>query len=155
MIKLRCPYCNYEESRVVDSRPTDDGEKIKRRRECLKCSKRFTTYEIIETFPLIVIKKDKSREAFDRNKLLTGLLKACEKRSIPLSELEKAVDNIELIFQNNFEKEISSQSIGEYVMEALKNIDKVAYIRFASVYRQFDDVDHFMNELKNLLKEKQ
>ncbi|MDQ5983284.1 MAG: Transcriptional repressor NrdR [Eubacteriales bacterium SKADARSKE-1] len=152
---MRCPYCNYEESRVIDSRPTDDGEKIKRRRECLKCSKRFTTYEIIETFPLVVVKKDKSREAFDRNKLLTGLLKACEKRSIPLSELEKIVDNIEVTFQNSFEKEISSQLIGEYVMDSLKNVDKVAYIRFASVYRQFDDVDHFMHELKNLLKEKQ
>ena len=155
MIKLRCPYCNNEESRVVDSRPTDDGEKIKRRRECLKCSKRFTTYEIIETCPLVVIKKDKSRESFDRNKLLTGLLKSCEKRSIPFSVLEKIVEDIETNFQNSFEREIDSRLIGEYVMDALKSIDKVAYIRFASVYRQFDDIDHFMNELKNLLKEKQ
>lgn len=151
---MRCPHCNYVESRVIDSRPTDDGKKIKRRRECLSCLKRFTTYEIIETFPLVIIKKDKSREAFDRNKLLKGLLKACEKRSISLSTLEKVVDNIETIFQNSFEKEIDSQLVGEYVMDALKNIDKVAYIRFASVYRQFDDVDNFMSELKNLLTEK-
>lgn len=154
MINLRCPHCNYVESRVIDSRPTDDGKKIKRRRECLSCLKRFTTYEIIETFPLVIVKKDKSREAFDRNKLLKGLLKACEKRSISLSTLEKAVDNIESIFQNSFEKEIDSGLLGEYVMDALKNIDKVAYIRFASVYRQFDDVDNFMSELKSLLKEK-
>ncbi len=151
---MKCPYCSFEESKVIDSRPTDDGEKIRRRRECLKCSRRFTTYEIVEVLPIIVIKKDKSREAFDRNKLLNGLLKACEKRPISINQLEKAVCVIERELQNSLDREVSSKLIGELVMDALKSIDKVAYVRFASVYRQFDDVDNFMQELKQLLSEK-
>lgn len=151
---MKCPYCSFEESKVIDSRPTDDGEKIRRRRECLKCSRRFTTYEIVEVLPIIVIKKDKSREAFDRNKLLNGLLKACEKRPISINQLEKAVCDIERELQNSLDREVSSKLIGELVMNALKSIDKVAYVRFASVYRQFDDVDNFMQELKQLLSEK-
>ncbi len=151
---MKCPYCSFEESKVIDSRPTDDGEKIRRRRECLKCSRRFTTYEIVEVLPIIVIKKDKSREAFDRNKLLNGLLKACEKRQISINQLEKAVCDIERELQNSLDREVSSKLIGELVMDALKSIDKVAYVRFASVYRQFDDVDNFMQELKQLLSEK-
>ena len=151
---MKCPYCSFEESKVIDSRPTDDGEKIRRRRECLKCSRRFTTYEIVEVLPIIVIKKDKSREAFDRNKLLNGLLKACEKRPISINQLEKAVCDIERELQNSLDREVSSKLIGELVMDALKSIDKVAYVRFASVYRQFDDVDNFMQELKQLLSEK-
>ena len=151
---MKCIYCGNEESKVIDSRPTDDGEKIRRRRECLKCSRRFTTYEIVEVLPIIVIKKDKSREAFDRNKLLNGLLKACEKRPISINQLEKAVCDIERELQNSLDREVSSKLIGELVMDALKSIDKVAYVRFASVYRQFDDVDNFMQELKQLLSEK-
>lgn len=151
---MKCPYCGYEESKVIDSRPTEDGEKIRRRRECLKCVKRFTTYEMIENVPIIVVKKDNDREQFSRNKLLKGLIKACEKRPIPLETLENTVNCIEKELQNNFEKEITTSTIGELVMEKLKNIDKVAYIRFASVYREFDDVDNFMNELKKLLTEK-
>lgn len=151
---MKCPYCSFEESKVIDSRPTDDGEKIRRRRECLKCSRRFTTYEIVEVLPIIVIKKDKSREAFDRNKLLNGLLKACEKRPISINQLEKVVCDIERELQNSLDREVSSKLIGELVMDALKSIDKVAYVRFASVYRQFDDVDNFMQELKQLLSEK-
>ena len=151
---MKCPYCSFEESKVIDSRPTDDGEKIRRRRECLKCSRRFTTYEIVEVLPIIVIKKDKSREAFDRNKLLNGLLKACEKRPISINQLVKAVCDIERELQNSLDREVSSKLIGELVMDALKSIDKVAYVRFASVYRQFDDVDNFMQELKQLLSEK-
>lgn len=151
---MKCPYCSFEESKVIDSRPTDDGEKIRRRRECLKCSRRFTTYEIVEVLPIIVIKKDKSREAFDRNKLLNGLLKACEKRPISINQLEKAVCDIERELQNSLDREVSSKLIGELVMDTLKSIDKVAYVRFASVYRQFDDVDNFMQELKQLLSEK-
>lgn len=151
---MKCPYCSFEESKVIDSRPTDDGEKIRRRRECLKCSRRFTTYEIVEVLPIVVIKKDKSRESFDKNKLLNGLLKACEKRPISINQLEKAVCSIERELQNNLDREISSKLIGELVMDTLKSIDKVAYVRFASVYRQFDDVDNFMHELKQLLSEK-
>ena len=151
---MKCPYCSFEESKVIDSRPTDDGEKIRRRRECLKCSRLFTTYEIVEVLPIIVIKKDKSRETFDRNKLLNGLLKACEKRPISINQLEKAVCVIERELQNSLDREVSSKLIGELVMDALKSIDKVAYVRFASVYRQFDDVDNFMQELKQLLSEK-
>ena len=148
---MKCPYCSFEESKVIDSRPTDDGEKIRRRRECLKCSRRFTTYEIVEVLPIIVIKKDKSREAFDRNKLLNGLLKACEKRPISINQLEKAVCDIERELQNSLDREVSSKLIGELVMDALKSIDKVAYVRFASVYREFKDVNTFMDELKKIL----
>lgn len=150
---MKCPYCGKEDSKVIDSRPSDEGEKIRRRRECLSCFRRFTTYEIIETLPIMVVKKDKSREVFKREKLLSGILKACEKRPVPLKELEEVSRKIESNLNNNFEKEVASSLIGEYVMNELKSIDKVAYIRFASVYREFDDVDNFMNELKKLLTE--
>lgn len=152
---MKCPCCGFGESKVIDSRPTEDGEKIRRRRECLKCTYRFTTYEMIENLPIIVIKKDKSREVFDRVKLINGILKACEKRPISLKAVEKCVDDIELKIQNSMVKEIASSDIGEYVMEALKEIDKVAYVRFASVYREFDDVDNFMDELRRLLVDNQ
>lgn len=151
---MKCPYCSYEESKVIDSRPTDEGERIRRRRECLKCGKRFTTYEIIETVPVIVIKKDGSREAFDRDKLLRGLLRACEKRPVPLHLLEEAVDDIQNTLQNTLDREVSSSRIGEYAMEKLKNIDEVAYVRFASVYRQFKDINTFMEELTRIMKNK-
>ncbi len=148
---MKCPYCAYEESKVIDSRPTDEGEKIRRRRECLKCTKRFTTYETIETVPIVVIKKDKSRETFDRNKLLNGLLRACEKRPVSLDTLEKIVDEIENLLQNSLDREIQSQIIGTYAMEKLKSVDEVAYVRFASVYRQFKDINTFMDELSKII----
>ena len=151
---MKCPYCGYEESKVVDSRPTDEGEKIRRRRECLGCAERFTTYEIIESFPIIVVKKDKTRQTFDRNKLLTGLLKASEGCQVTLDQLERAIDNIEANLQNSLDREVPSTRIGELVMEELKNIDDVAYVRYASVYRQFKDINTFMSELEKLLKDK-
>ena len=151
---MKCPFCLYEESKVIDSRPTDEGEKIRRRRECLKCQKRFTTYEIIESLPLIVIKKDKSREIFDREKLMNGLLKACEKRPVSFDDLEKIIDKIEGSLQNSLDREVSSDRIGELVMEHLKDLDEVAYVRFASVYRQFKDINTFMEELNKLLSSK-
>jgi transcriptional repressor NrdR len=139
---------------VIDSRPTDEGERIRRRRECLKCGKRFTTYEVIETVPVVVIKKDKSRETFDRNKLLNGLLRACEKRPVSLDTLENIVNEIEGILQNSLDREVPSSLIGTYAMEKLKNIDEVAYVRFASVYRQFKDLNTFMEELSKMMKNK-
>ncbi len=151
---MKCPFCGYEESRVIDSRPTDEGERIRRRRECLKCQKRFTTYEMIESVPLIVVKRDKSREAFDRTKLFNGMLRACEKRPVPVEVLEDAVDQIELTLQNSLKREVTSMQIGELCMEYLKKIDEVAYVRFASVYRQFKDINTFMDELNKLLHEK-
>lgn len=151
---MKCPFCNYSESKVIDSRPTDEGERIRRRRECLKCSKRFTTYEIIENVPIVVIKKDKSRETFDRNKLLNGLLRACEKRPVSIDTLEKIVDEIETLLQNSLDREISSQRIGTYAMEKLKTVDEVAYVRFASVYRQFKDINSFMEELSKIIDSK-
>ena len=151
---MKCPYCGYEESKVIDSRPTDEGARIRRRRECLKCSQRFTTYEVVETVPIVVIKKDKSRESFDRNKLLAGLLKACEKRPVPTEILEKIVDEIEIILHNSLEREVTSMRVGELAMERLKDVDQVAYGRFASVYRQFRDINTFMDELNKLLQEK-
>ncbi len=150
---VKCPYCGYLESKVIDSRPTDEGERIRRRRECLQCAKRFTTYEIVENLPLMVVKKDKSRQIFDRNKVLNGLMRACEKRPVSLEKLEAVVDEIENYLQNQLEREVSSYKIGELAMEELKKIDEVAYVRFASVYRQFGDVNTFMEELKSLLKE--
>ena len=147
---MKCPYCGYEESKVIDSRPTDEGARIRRRRECLKCSQRFTTYEVVETVPIVVIKKDKSRESFDRNKLLAGLLKACEKRPVPTEILEKIVDEIEIILHNSLEREVTSMRVGELAMERLKDVDQVAYVRFASVYRQFRDINTFMDELATL-----
>ncbi|MBR4073317.1 MAG: transcriptional regulator NrdR [Clostridia bacterium] len=149
---MKCPYCGYEESKVIDSRPTDEGEKIRRRRECLKCGKRFTTYEMIESLPIIVIKKDKTRETFDRSKLLNGLMRACEKRPVSLETLEHIIDEIEAIIQNSLDREVQSEKIGELVMEKLKDVDEVAYVRFASVYRQFKDINTFMDELSKLLR---
>jgi len=151
---MKCPYCGYEESKVIDSRPTDEGERIRRRRECLKCQKRFTTYEIIESLPIIVVKKDKSREQFDRNKLINSMLRACEKRTVSLEAVEQAVDNIETALQNTLDREVSSMQIGELAMEQLKKLDQVAYVRFASVYRQFRDINTFMDELNKLLTDK-
>lgn len=150
---MKCPYCGELESKVIDSRPTEDGEKIRRRRECLGCSKRFTTYEIVETVPLMVIKKDRSRQAFDRQKLLGGMLRACEKRPVSYQMLETAVDNIEQTLLNSYEREVTSIHIGELAMAELKKIDEVAYVRFASVYRQFKDIHTFMAELTKLLED--
>lgn len=149
---MKCPFCGYEESKVIDSRPTDEGERIRRRRECLECSKRFTTYEIIESLPIIVIKKDKSRETFSRDKLLNGLMRACEKRPVSIDTLDKLISDIEMKIQNSLDREVSSDKIGELVMEKLKDVDEVAYVRFASVYRQFKDINTFMDELNTLLK---
>ena len=151
---MKCPFCFYEESKVIDSRPTDEGERIRRRRECLKCGKRFTTYEIIETVPVIVIYRDKSRQVFDRSKILSGLLRACEKRPVSIETLEKIVDEMEFTLQNSPDREVPSERIGELAMEKLKDIDEVAYVRFASVYRQFQDIQTFMDELKSMMKTK-
>ena len=148
---MKCPYCGYEESKVIDSRPTDEGQRIRRRRECLECAKRFTTYEVIESLPIIVIKKDKSRETFNRDKLMNGLLRACEKRPVSIDTLDNVIDEIEVIIQNSLDREVSTEKIGELVMEKLKIIDEVAYVRFASVYRQFKDINTFMDELNKLL----
>ena len=149
---MKCPFCGYEESRVIDSRPTDEGERIRRRRECLKCQKRFTTYEIIESLPVIVIKKDKSREVFNRDKLLNGLMRACEKRPVSIDMLEHIIDEIEATLQNSLDREVTSERIGELVMDKLKGVDEVAYVRFASVYRLFKDIGTFMSELNKLLE---
>ena len=146
--------CGYSESKVIDSRPTDEGERIRRRRECLNCAKRFTTYEVIETVPVVVVKKDKSREAFDRNKLLNGLLRACEKRPVPLETLERIVDEIETLLQNSLDREVPSTLIGTYAMDKLKKVDEVAYVRFASVYREFKDINTFMDELNKIKAER-
>ena len=148
---MKCPFCSFEESKVIDSRPTDEGQRIRRRRECLSCGKRFTTYEIIESLPIIVIKKDKSRETFNRDKLMTGLLRACEKRPVSIDTLDNMIDEIESTLQNSLDREVSSEKIGQLVMEKLKKIDEVAYVRFASVYRQFKDINTFMRELNKLL----
>lgn len=151
---MKCPYCGYSESKVIDSRPTDEGERIRRRRECLNCAKRFTTYEVIETVPVVVVKKDKFREAFDRNKLLNGLLRACEKRPVPLETLERIVDEIETLLQNSLDREVPSTLIGTYAMDKLKKVDEVAYVRFASVYREFKDINTFMDELNKIKAER-
>ena len=151
---MRCPYCAHPESKVVDSRPSDEGTSIRRRRECLACHKRFTTYETMESLPMVVIKKDGSRQTFDKSKLLGSMLKACEKRSVSMSTLQAIADEIEQALQNEIDREISSARIGELVMEKLKGVDEVAYVRFASVYRQFKDISTFMAELNKLLAEK-
>lgn len=148
---MKCPACTCTESKVIDSRPTDEGSSIRRRRECLDCGKRFTTYETIETIPLMVIKKDKSRESFDRNKILNGIIKACEKRPVSVAQMTQLATDIEAHFQNNLSSEVKSTEIGQMVMDKLKEIDEVAYVRFASVYREFKDVNTFMEELKNLM----
>lgn len=147
---MKCPYCGYAESKVIDTRPADEGERIRRRRECLRCEKRFTTYEMIETTPLMVVKRDGSREVFDRDKLLNGMIKSCEKRPVSLSALEDAVGDIVAQLQNGLEREVPSARIGELCMEKLRGIDQVAYVRFASVYRQFQDVNSFLEELQRL-----
>ena len=148
---MKCPYCGYSESKVIDSRPADENSSIRRRRECLSCGKRFTTYETVESLPMVVVKKDGSRQSFDRRKVLVGMIRACEKRPVPLAELEKIAEEIEQDLQNSMEREISTEAIGEKVMERLRNVDQVAYVRFASVYRQFKDIDTFMTELNKLL----
>ena len=148
---MKCPYCGYQESKVVDSRHSDDDTSIRRRRECLSCQKRFTTYETVESLPIAVVKKDNSREPFDRNKILRGMVRACEKRPVPLALLEKAVADIEQTISNSLNREVRSEHIGELAMEHLKQIDEVAYVRFASVYRQFKDINTFMEELNKLL----
>lgn len=151
---MRCPFCAHPESKVVDSRPADEGASIRRRRECLECRKRFTTYETMESLPLVVIKKDGSRQSFDRSKLLNGLIRACEKRPVPFSTLDEITNEIEQTLQNDMEREVTSSHIGELVMDRLKTVDEVAYVRFASVYRQFKDISTFMAELNKLLQEK-
>ena len=151
---MKCPFCGCEESKVVDSRPTDEGERIRRRRECFNCAKRFTTYEIVETTPVMVIKRDNSREPYQRQKLTQGILRACEKRPISVDQIDSIVDQVESSIQHNYDREIPSAKIGEYTMEALKSVDEVAYVRFACVYRQFQDIHSFMDELKRLIEEK-
>ena len=151
---MKCPYCGYSESKVIDSRPTEEGSSIRRRRECLSCKKRFTTYETVESLPMVVVKKDGSRQSFDRRKVLGGMIRACEKRPVSLAELEKIADEIEQELQNGMDREISTAQIGELVMDRLKKVDEVAYVRFASVYRQFKDIDTFMHELNKLLADK-
>ncbi len=148
---MKCPFCGQPESKVIDSRPTDEGTRIRRRRECLECARRFTTYEIVESLPIVVVKKDSSRELFDREKLFNGMLRACQKRPVSLQELENAVDDIEAQLQNSLEREIPATRIGEYAMEKLRAIDEIAYIRFASVYRQFKDIGSFHDEIRKLM----
>ena len=151
---MKCPFCSFNESKVIDSRPAEEGASIRRRRECLSCAKRFTTYETVESLPMVVVKKDGSRQSFDRQKVLGGMLRACEKRPVPLASLERIAEEIEQDLQNSMEREISTEAIGERVMERLRTVDQVAYVRFASVYRQFKDIDTFMAELNKLLAEK-
>ena len=150
---MKCPYCGFSESKVVDSRPADEGS-IRRRRECLQCERRFTTYEIVESLPMVVIKKDGSRQTFDRSKVLRGIQRSCEKRPVPVADMERMALEIEQELQNKLEREISTELVGEMVMDKLKKADEVAYVRFASVYRQFKDINTFMSELNKLLSEK-
>lgn len=150
---MKCPYCGFKESKVVDSRPAEEGSSIRRRRECLSCAKRFTTYETVESMPMVVIKRDGSRQTFDRRKLVNGMLRACEKRPVSLGQLEKIGEEIEQELQNSLEREISTERVGELVMDKLKSVDEVAYVRFASVYRQFKDIGTFMDELNKLMGE--
>ena len=151
---MKCPYCGYQESKVVDSRHSEDNTSIRRRRECLSCQKRFTTYETVESLPMVVVKKDNSRQSFDRSKILNGMVRACEKRPVAMADLEHAVDEIEQIIQNSLDREVSTERIGELVMERLKPLDEVAYVRFATVYRQFKDINSFMHELTKILEER-
>ena len=149
---MKCMYCGHNDSKVIDSRPSDDGTAIRRRRECSNCGKRFTTYETIETTPILVIKANGNRQAFDANKLKNGIIKSCEKRPVPMWKIDELVENIQKSIYNSLEQEVSSKKIGEMVMEGLKEIDEVAYVRFASVYRSFKDISTFMKELKKLQK---
>lgn len=151
---MKCPYCEFEDSKVIDSRPTEEGVAIRRRRECIKCGSRFTTYEKVETIPLIVIKSDNSREPFDRQKLLRGLLRACVKRPITTAQLEDVVNKIEASMSNTLKREFTSKEVGEMALRYLRELDEVAYIRFASVYRSFADIETFRNELDHLLEDK-
>ena len=151
---MKCPFCGYNESKVIDSRPAEEGATIRRRRECLACQKRFTTYEIIERLPLVVVKRDGSRQTFDKVKLINGMVRACEKRPVALTTLEKIADEIEQELQSGLEREVSTVNIGEMVMNRLKSVDEVAYVRFASVYRSFKYINTFMDELTKLLTEK-
>ena len=151
---MKCPYCGDQDSKVIDSRHSEDGASIRRRRECLACQKRFTTYETVESLPIIVVKKDGRRQSFARTKILNGMVRACEKRPVSMAEMEAAVTDIEQVMQNSLEREISSSEIGELVMERLKPLDEVAYVRFASVYRQFKDINSFMQELNKILEER-
>ncbi len=152
---MKCPYCDALDSKVIDSRPTDDYRSIRRRRECVSCGKRFTTYEKIEEIPLMVIKKDGNRQSYDRNKLLYGMIRAAEKRPVSVNDIENAITNIEKNIANRMEKEIPSAEIGELVMSELKKLDEVAYVRFASVYREFKDINTFMEELKTLINDEE
>ena len=153
VVAMICPFCGDTESKVVDSRPAEEGQTIRRRRECLSCQKRFTTYEVMERLPLVVVKKDGSRQTFDKQKLVNGMLRACEKRPVPLADMQTVADEIETELQNSLEREIRSSVIGEMVMKSLKSLDEVAYVRFASVYRQFKDINTFMEELSKILAE--
>lgn len=150
---MKCPFCSFQESKVIDSRHSDDGSSIRRRRECLSCQKRFTTYETVESLPIVVVKKDNSRQTFDRSKILNGMVRACEKRPVPMADLEKAVDEIVQTIQNSLDREVSTEYIGELVMDKLKALDQVAYVRFASVYRQFKDLNSFREELNRILQD--
>ena len=149
---MRCPFCDHLDSKVIDSRPTEEGNAIRRRRECIACSNRFTTYEKVETIPLVVVKNDNSREPFDRHKLLTGIMHACVKRPVPIAKIENIVNNIEATLSNSLKREIPSTEIGAMVMEYLKDLDEISYVRFASVYRKFQDVDMFRKELSKLFE---
>ena len=151
---MKCPFCGYQESKVIDSRPAEEGATIRRRRECLACQKRFTTYEIIEHMPLVVVKRDGSRQTFDRAKIINGVARACDKRTVAYNQFEKIADDIEQELQSSLEREVSTVDIGEMVMKRLKDIDEVAYVRFASVYRSFKDINTFMDELSKLLSDK-
>lgn len=151
---MKCPFCDFEDSKVVDSRPAEEGSAIRRRRECISCGKRFTTYEKVESLPTMVIKKDNTREQFDKNKLLSGIVKACQKRPVTTEQMMAIADTIEASIQNSMDREVTSSKIGELVMEELKNIDEVSYVRFASVYRQFKDINTFIAEVEKLLTDK-
>ena len=151
---MRCPYCGKDDSKVIDSRHSDDGNSTRRRRECLGCKKRFTTYETVELTPVVVVKRDGSRQSYDRSKIINGMLRACEKRPVPVAAVEAAADNVEKAIQNTLEREIRSEDIGNLVMDQLKPLDEVSYVRFASVYRQFKDVNSFMEELNKLIADK-
>lgn len=152
---MKCPFCGFNEDKVIDSRSSNEDRSVRRRRECIKCKRRYTTYEYIEEIPLMVIKKDGRREAFDRNKIISGILKACEKRPVSMEKVEAIVDRVEKELQKSGDKEVKAQEVGESVMEHLHKLDEVAYVRFASVYRQFKDINHFMKELKDLLSKKE
>ena len=151
---MKCHFCLHEDDKVIDSRSSNEGKSVRRRRECLKCKKRFTTYGYIEEVPLMVIKKDGRRESFDRNKIIAGILKACEKRPVSVEKVDALVDRVEKELQKSFDKEVKAQVIGELVMDFLHKLDEVAYVRFASVYRQFKDINQFMKELKDLLSKR-